>query len=1073
MNRMWRLILSVISGLGLLLAPQIVNAETKPANPSISPDTALRFERLSVEDGLPHATVLSALQDQKGFMWFATADGLSRYDGYTFTTFRHDADDLNSLSNNNTFSLIESQDGLLWIGTDPGGLNVYDPATGKFSVYRHNPDDPTSLIDDSVWALLEDHDGRIWAGTRNGLSRLDRATGKFTNYPYSPDIPRALAGAIVYRLFQDSSGVLWVATRGGLHRYDPQTDDFTIYQNDPNNPKSLSSNLVWALEEDSHGNFWVGTRRGGLNLFDREKGTFTAFRANPNDPTSLSDDNIWSIFEDSKGNLWVTTENGGINLFDPESQTFKHYQYNPGDPYSISNNDIYWVTEDRSGVVWFTSRYGGVNKLSPALQRFGLYRNIPGDPNSLTSNNVYSVLAGKNNILWIGTFGGGLNRIDRNTGQLTAYRFNPKDPLSISNDKVYYIYSDEQDVLWVATSGGGLNRMDPLTGNFSAYRYSDATPDVISSNYLTTIEPAGNQRLWVGTLGYGLDLFDTTTGKTIKNYAHDETNPDSLAEDTVYDLAIDSQGNIWVATARGGVDMLNPQTGIFTHHRQDPENANSLLSDTVQTVFFDPTQNMLWAGTAEGLSGLDLQNGQWHNYTVAHGLPNNTIVGIQSDRRGNLWISTGKGISQFNPEEKTFTNYNARDGLQGDQFTIASSSVDVDGILYFGGSAGLTYFDPEQITKNAFQPPVVFTDFMLFNQPVTLGSELIPQPIEQLQALTLNYDQSVFTIKYAALNYQASPKNLYQHKLVGFDKDWSPPLTKNEVTYTNLSPGSYVLMVRASNNDGVFNETPVELKIVINPPWWGTLWFRALLVLVIIGLIVGIFNLRVRNIHKINRELEKRVNERTHALQETDRLLKSTNGELLVKLDEITALQKKVEEQAIRDALTGLFNRHYLSEMLETELSRANRSQYPVAFILIDLDHFKNVNDQHGHQAGDTALKNAAQVILSQTRRSDIACRYGGEEFLVVMPNITPKDAENRAEQIRAGVEKLATTFKSAEIHLTVSVGVAIFPQDGETADELLYQVDRALYQAKQSGRNKVIVFGQFPLAGFNTALQS
>ncbi len=1023
--------------------------------PSIDYEQGIRFERLLVENGLPNATVLSVLQDRGGFMWFATADGLARYDGTDFTVFRY-AENANSLSNNNTFCLVESADGLLWIGTDPGGLNVYDPQTGLFSVYRNDPNDPESLLNDSIWALMEASDGKIWVGTRNGLSVLDRATGKFKNYKMDSENPRALAAAVVYRIYQDRAGTIWVGTRGGLQRYAPETDDFDIFTNNPDNPKSISSNNIWGMLEDSQGNFWIATRGGGLNRMDRQTGTFKSYRFNADDPSSLSSDRVWFVFEDSAGHLWVLTETAGLNLFDRQTETFRHFRYNASDPLSLSNDDLFWMTEDRSGVLWIASRYGGVNRLSPMSQRFGLYRSIPGDPQSLSSSSVYSVLSEKDGTLWVGTFGSGLNRINRKTGEVTVFRNDPSDPTSLSNNKVYYIYRDKQGVLWAATSGGGLNRMDPRTGKFAAYKYSADNPNIIGTSFLTVIEGADKGRLWVGTLGYGLDLFNPAKGEMDKEYFNDPENPNSLSEDTVYDLAVDKNGRVWIATARGGLELFDPQTEIFTHHRHNPDDPNSILSDTVHAIYLDEAAGVIWAATPGGLSGLEIASGRWQNYTTKDGLPTDTLMGILPGQNNDLWISSGKGISHFQLDSKTFTNYDARDGLQGDQFEIAAAHLGPDGELFFGGSAGLTYFHPEEIVLNPYLPTTVFTDFQLFNKPVAVGSELLPQPIEKTKKITLQYDQSVFTIKFAALSYQISSKNTFQYKMEGFDKDWSPPRTVNQATYTNLSPGNYTFLVRAANHDGVWNNEPARLEIKILPPWWGTWWFRISAFLLLVAAIAGGVQLRINSIRAINRELEKRVDERTRELQEAQQQLENANAELKTQLAEITQLEQKVREQAIRDALTGLHNRHYLSEILDGELSRARRGSYTVAFLLADLDHFKKINDTYGHPAGDQALIKTAQLISQHTRRSDIACRYGGEEFLIVMPEIHREDALKRAEQLRADIEALSIEFEGQKIPVTASIGVAIYPLNGEDSSALLSAVDSAMYQAKHNGRNQV-----------------
>jgi diguanylate cyclase (GGDEF)-like protein len=1055
-----RLSAAIIVLLGLLSGSNITAQAAAGGGKSAPYDEGVRFEHLTVEDGLPHSTVLSVLQDQQGFMWFATADGVSRYDGYSFTTFHHDGNNPNSLSNNNTFALVESHDGLIWIGTDPGGLDVYDPETGKFSVYVHAENDPQSLADNSVWSLMEAKDGAIWAGTRGGLSRLDRQTGKFKNYLVDAKNPRALAGAVVYRIYQDRAGTIWVATRNGLQRYDPQTDDFTLFANNPKDSHSISSSNVWAMLEDREGVFWVGTRGGGLNRFDRASGTFKAYQHDLKDAHSLSDNNVWNVYEDSAGRLWVVTENGGLNLFDRQTETFTSFQHNPNDPFSVSNNDLYWLTEDRSGVLWITSRYGGVNKFYPGLWRFGLYRSVAGDSNSLSSNNVYSVLADPDGVLWIGTFGGGINRFDRTIHTNTVYQNDPKDDHSLSNDKVQYLFRDEKGVLWASTSGGGLNRLDPRTGKFSVFKHSTEDPDTLSSNFLTTIATAANGRLWVGTLGYGLDLFNPQTGKVEKTYANNPTDPNSLTEDTVYDLAVDAAGRVWIATARGGLELLDPKTGQFTHHRAVDGDENTILGDTVHSIFLDEAGGMVWAGTASGLSGLNLATQQWQNYTTRDGLPNDTVVGVEPGPKGELWVSTGKGISHFNIAQKTFTNYDARDGLQGDQFEIASSSSSPDGEIYFGGSNGLTVVHPNDLAKNAYLPPVVFTDFQLFNQSIPVGSAMLPKPVEKTQQIILQYDQSVFTIQFAALSYQLSSKNLYQYKMVGFDKDWSPPRSKREVTYTNLPAGEYTFMVRAANNDGVWNDTAAQVMIIkVLPPWWETWWFRGAIALLLIGLIYGGVNLRIRNINAMNRTLERRVTERTQELEDAQDRLSMANEELQSQLDEITDLEKVVREMAIHDALTNLYNRHYLSERLPGEFNRAQHEHHCIAFLLMDIDHFKMVNDRFGHQNGDLALRQVSQIVLSRIRESDIACRYGGEEFMVIMANIEIPEVLERAEQLRQAIEALRITDQGQEICITASIGVAIYPLHGGSQDQILSCADAALYQAKHAGRNQVVLY--------------
>ncbi len=1057
-------LLAASLAVGLFL-PTTGKALLSPAaSPVFQYEPDARFEQLKVEDGLPSGTVLGVLQDQQGFIWFATADGLARYDGYQFKTFRHDPQNPNSLSHNNTFALIETRDGLIWVGTDPGGLNIYNPKTDTFQAYRHDPQDPNSLPDDSVWALLEARDGSLWVGTRGGLGRFDRETGLFKNYLHDPQNPRSLAWPVVQRLYQDRAGTIWVATRFGLQRYDPLTDDFTIFQNDPADPKSIAASNVWAMLEDAQGNFWVGTRGGGLNRMDRQTGAFTAYRYDPG-PGRLSDDRIWSIYEDSAGRLWISTENGGLNLFDHASGTFTAFRHNPNDPFSLSADDIFAIYEDRSGVLWVTGRGGsGVNLLYPALQRFGWHRQIPQSPVSLSNGNVFAILP-EGETLWVGTFGGGLNRIDRKTGAVQAYLNDPGKPASLSNDKVYAIFRDVDGTLWVATSGGGLNRFDETSGVFSAYRLIPDDPTTLPTNFITTIEQAGKNHLWVGTLGLGLVLFDTESGKVVRLYQNDPNDPASLGEDTIYDLVTDWQGMVWAATARGGLNRLDPGAGQFTRFRHDPANPNSISSDSVNHLYLDEANGILWAGTSGGLNRLEISTGRWKNYTTRQGLPGDTVVGIQPDGAGGLWVSTTHGLSRFDAVLGTFRNYDARDGLQGNQYNIASTARASDGEVFFGGPNGVNFFHTGDIFDNLHEPQVILTGLELFNLPVEVDGEILTQPIEYTPSITFRHDQSVFTIEFTGLSYQNASRNLYRYQMEGFDKEWSPPKTIRRATYTNLSPGTYNFVVYAANNDGQWNRTPAQLQIIILPPWWQTWWFRGLAILGLTGLVIGGVHWRTRQIRRLNAELEKRVLERTIELREeilrrqaAQGQLRETNDALQAKLNEIIELQVKLREQAIRDALTGLFNRHYLTDVMSGELSRAQRGNYPVTFMLIDLDHFKEINDKYGHHAGDVVLATAGKMLLEHIRQGDYAFRYGGEEFLVILPGTAPHDALRRAEQLRADFIALKTEAEGKVIDVTASIGVAVYPIDGEKTEDILHYVDAALYQAKGKGRDKVII---------------
>ncbi|MBN2048590.1 MAG: diguanylate cyclase [Anaerolineaceae bacterium] len=1022
----------------------------------------LRFERLTVEEGLSQSTVLAATQDHQGYMWFGTQNGLNRYDGYEFRAFYHDPTQPGSLGNSNVFSLYEDSKQRLWVGTDGGGLNLYDPETETFRSFVLDEQDEHSISDNAVWAIEEDDRGFLWVGTRNGLNRFDPQTETFTRYMPDTDNPRSISGAIIYRIHTDSNGTVWIGTRDGLNRYDAKTDDFTVYQNDPENPESLSSNFVWDILEDSQGNLWVGTRRGGLNLMDRESETFTHFQNDPGDPNSISSDNVWDIEEDQYGNLWITTETGGLNRFDRATGKFVSFQHNPNDPFTVSTNDLFKIYEDGTGTIWITSRRNGVNKLYPSLQRFTLYRNIPDGQLSLNSNNIYAIWAGADDILWVGT-DHGLNQVDHANRAVTYYLNDPEDEHSLPNNTIYSLYEDEHGVLWVGTVGGGLSRFDPETQAFLTYQNDPEDETTIISNYITAMAPAADGKLWVGTLGLGLNLFDPIDGTAAALYANDPDDPNSLGENTIYALAPAEDGGLWVGTARAGLEKLDPETGTFTHYPANALNPEMLIDPTVQALYVD-ADGFVWVGTANGLSRLDPKTGKFESFTTQNGLLSNNIYGVLGDEAGKIWVSTGMGISAYDPAAETFRHYDRRDGLQASQFNLFAYHQSADGEMFFGGPGGLNAFYPEKITENPNAPRVVLTDFRLFNQQVAVGDELLSVPLPQLKEMMLDYSDSVFTFEFAALNYQITPRNLYQYKMEGFDQDWSPPSTTRSATYTNLDPGQYTFQVRAANNDGIWSDEVFSLPITIIPPWWRTLWFQLLLVIGVASAISLGIGWRIRSIKRQTHLLEQNVIERTSELreeitlrQQAEAQLQQVNQKLQEQLEEIRALHGQLREQAIRDPLTNLYNRRYLGEMIDVDLRRSQRGDRPVSVLILDIDHFKEINDRYGHKAGDQVLIEISRKLEKMIRGGDIACRYGGEEFVIVLPGTTLEEARARAEQIRHEMEELVFYDQGNEIQLTVSIGVSSTDDHPINRDLLLNEADKALYEAKEQGRNLVV----------------
>jgi signal transduction histidine kinase/ligand-binding sensor domain-containing protein len=855
-----------------------------------------------MEQGLSNNIVWSILQDSRGFMWFGTIDGLNRYDGYEAKVFRYDPEDPNSLSTNPLRVVYEDQAGNLWIGTSGGGLNRYDPETEQFTRYQHDPDHPHTLSGNDVRSIYEDQTGALWIGTTAGLNRLNLSeiersdpemengqAPRFTRFKHDPDDPQSLSHDFVQSVIQDREGFLWIGTwGGGLDRLDLQTEDgqaarFTHYRHAPDNPASLSNNFVWVVVEDEMGNLWVGTN-AGLNKLDREseaegQARFVRFQHDPNDPSSLSDDTIRSVYEDQAGNLWVGTFEGGLNWLDRGAGTFVRYQHDPTDSHSLSDNDVISIQEDRAGTLWIGTAGGGVNVVDANRKPFAHFHHNLGAPHSLSSNAVRAIHEDRSGVLWIGTEGGGLNQFDRDRGTFVHYRHDPDNPRSLSDNFVWSIAEDPAGVLWIGTEAGGLNRLDPQSvsqpgaGHFDHYRHDPADPSSLGGDSVRSALVDQSGDVWLGTRGNGLDRFDPES-ETFTHYRHAPNDPGSLSNNAVRVLYQDSGGNLWIGTIGGGLDRFDRATQTFSHYQHDPSDSSSLSDNSVRAILEDRAGN-LWVGTwGGGLNKLDRTHGTFTHYSEKNGLANNVIWGMLEDNvppedgGPSLWISTNQGLSRFDLEAETFRNYDAADGLQSNSFYSAQDKGS-NGVLYFGGANGFNAFNPAELRDNPHPPSVVLVDFQLGNRPVPIGGDSVLQKsIVETDDLVLSHKDRIITFKFAALNYSSPEKNRFRYILEGFDDTWTEVGSERRLaTYTNLDPGEYMFRVVGSNNDGVWNELGTALRITITPPWWGTTWFRALALLLVVGLVAGGYSWRVRNIRARSRELEKEVAAKTRDLQ--------------------------------------------------------------------------------------------------------------------------------------------------------------------------------------------------------------
>ena len=996
-------------------------------SPVLAQKPTIKFQHLSLEEGLSQSTVYAILQDSKGFMWFGTQDGLNKYDGYQFTIYRHNPQNAKSLSHNEVFTLYEDSIGTLWIGTG-GGLNQFDRKQDSFIHYLHDPQNPNSLSDNTVSSIHEDDTGMLWISTNGGLNQFDRQQNTFISFKHDPKNPHSLSKNLVWPLYQDKTGILWIGTDGGgLNQFDRKLHQFMHYLPDPKDPESLS-NVITSIYEDKMSALWIGTL-GGLYKFDKTLKTFKSYLHDPENPDSLSYRAVWSINEDHQGYLWVATDGGGINLFDQQTEKFRHERNDPKKATSLSHDRALSVYHDRTGAMWLGTRGGGVNYFNPQQEKFAPYRNDPyNKANSLNNNYVLSIYEDKKGILWVGTQGGGLNRFDMTRQNVTHYQHDPKNFHSLSHDEVYSIYEDSFGILWIGTFGGGLNRFNREQNRFISFKHQPNNPDSLNNDYVLSIYEDSTKILWFG-MREGLDQFDRQTNKFV-HYVHEAGNSNSLSDDPISSIYEDKKGVLWIGTYGGGLNQFDRQQKKFLHYQYKAQDSTSLSHNEVSAIYEDK-MSTLWIGTlGGGLNKFDRATGHFNAYREKDGLANDMIYGILEDNQGNLWLSSNKGLSRFNPKTEQFRNYDVLDGLQSNEFNkVAYKSR--RGELFFGGINGFNAFYPELMKDNSYIPPVVITDFNIFNRSVSLGENSpLQQHIGETQEITLSYKQSFFSFEFAALNFLQPSKNQYAYKLEGLDTDWNEIGNRRHASYTNVPHGSYIFRVKGSNNDNVWSQKDAAIKIIVLPPPWKTWWAYTLYILIIITLIVYYIRQQKQKLWEKQQELEHEK-EIAVQLKEADRIkdefLANTSHELRTPLNGIIGIA-----ESLVDGATGVLSKATQNN-LEMIVSSGRRLLNLVNDIL-DFSKLKKTDFDLQLKTVDICTITNVVLQLSQP----LIGQNKVQLVNAIASELPPINAdENRVQQILYNLVGNAIKFTDSG---TITVSAEVIIDNGSTDNEELNQ---------------------------------
>ncbi len=1022
-------------------------------------DTAshpMRFDRLTLDDGLSQSTVISILQDSRGLMWFGTENGLNSYNGYEFEHFKRKRGNPDALSNDFIYDLAEDSDGNLWLATNGGGLAMMEPGSKRFTSFRHDPANSNSISSNVVRVLAIDADGILWLGTRGGgLDRFDPEKVEFRHYRFKKDGPQSLDADDIYALYADSDGVVWAGSNEGLYRLNPESGAITTYRNDPDIASTLSEKRIRTIYEDAKGELWVGTYGGGLNRFDSKTETFQRYRHDADDPSTISHDRVAAIFEDSDGRFWIGTSRG-LNLMDRESETFTRYLRDDKDPSSLGDNTITALFQDRGGILWVGTQMRGVNKWNPATWALGLENAGELAPDSESKPNVTAFVEDDAGILWVGTFGDGLNAMNRSDDTVTRFRHDPSDPNSISDDRVMSLMQDRDGLLWVGTMTGGVNRLNPETGTNEIFRHDPSDPQSLSADGIMAIYQDSGGLVWVGTFGGGISRYDPET-RRFTNFMADPANPKALSSNRVTSFAQDASGRMWIGTDAGGLNLFDLESESFYSFRHDPDDPNSLADDTVYSLKVGPGGSV-WVGTRGG--GLDRVIGdaahpadiRFSNISQTDGLANDVIYGVEIDDAGKLWLSTNYGISRLDPETRDIKNMHRSDGLQSEEFNFGAHYRNESGELFFGGYNGFNAFHPKKIQANNQIPLIMLSGLYIAGRPIK--SDL---PVDENEGIEISYRDDVVSFEFAALDYATPGQNQYMYKLEGFDKDWIKLGNRRRVTYTDLNDGQYLLRVKAANSDGVWNDAGFSMPVRVTPApwdtWWAYLGYLAVFAQLSLFLWLG-HRRKIRREEEYSHRLEKEVRQRTAQLAERN--------------EELKQLNQKLQESSLSDPLTGLRNRRFVFEEISRDLEVVRRKYEDaqqglnpkdaadLVFMMIDLDKFKPINDTYGHAAGDQMLLEVRDVLLSTCRRSDFVIRWGGDEFVVIAKQANPGESEALAERIRTRIAEHNFMLDDGQIvRTTCSIGFAVYPMfqskaDESSVDQVINMADSLMYEAKR-----------------------
>ena len=901
------------------------------------------FDHLTIAEGLSHNTVYCMLQDQDGYIWIGTQNGLNKYDGYTFEIYRSGEKTDLGFRGKSITALYEDREGTLWVGTAKEGINRKLKGSDRFTnfnIYDRFPE----LKGVEITSIFEDSKDNIW------ITTLGAGVLKYHPDFEASRLYNAKKGGLsednVFDVSEDENGKIWLATAGVGVNFLNEENEFELSKGIPGqlNMEGYHKKLFSDKE-----NLWVATEGTGLYKMKNLTRKYLRYALGDGD-FQLNSNAVRDVIRTSDGRIFAATDGGGLNVIDDRTGTHSEYIFRPDDPNGLNSNALYCLLEDRTGNIWIGSYNGGINLIKKKKTWFEFYTSGTGNPTKLEQPSVLSLYETQNGNVWIGTDGGGLNLMKNENGRTVFQKFmhDPNYPeYAIAGNVVKSIFEDSKNRLWLGCFSVGLDMFDPAKNRFEHFQ--------LGNNIIWSIAERSDGDLLIATLGSGLNIFDTET-KEFSPFNPNLNSNEPFDEKEIMVVFIDDQKRTWIGTGNNGLYLSDESTNQLYHFKNDSTDLNSISSNEIRSIFQD-SRGDVWIGTeGNGLNRFsdDLVRGssnRFQRFTKEEKLIANSIMGITEDENGLIWVTTFEGISRMNPETGEVKNFNFHTNQNSNQFNQSAILAASNGKLFFGGITGLNVISPEDIFEEASDAPIIFTDFKIHNQSIPSGKlegrrTILEEPIETAKRIFLNYADNSFSIDFTTTDFTNSEGNIFRYKMEGFDENWEIGLRgEHSASYTNLDPGTFIFRVQRGDSEA-------EIEIVIKPPFWKTIWFRLLTLLAALSAIIGGFQFFAnRKQALVNRQLLKAEAE---ILQ-----LKNKNLETEVEAKNSKLMFSSVQMAHKKEILSGIKNELEASKgepaklrkvmrMLDKELEGEDYwKEFNLYFEQVDKEFVKNIQKKH------------------------------------------------------------------------------------------------------------------------------